>query len=90
MGFYIILQLNGGSFLEFLLLSETAAPRTIEFFRVLHQNNTSNFQPFHFTSSHLHVGTTFDVLFFPVQVLTVFLSPLTETISTPPWLPDFL
>lgn len=57
MGYCIILQLNGGSFLEFQLLCETAAPRTIEFFRVSHQSNTSNFQPFHFTSSHLHMGT---------------------------------
>lgn len=72
----ITLQLNGGTFLGFPALSQTAAPRTIELFWVSHQNNTYNLQPFHFTSSHLHVGSTFDVLFFPVQVLTEAPHPL--------------
>lgn len=48
-----------GTFKAFLALSETA---TIELFWVSHLNNTSNLQPFHFTSSHLHVRSTFNVL----------------------------
>lgn len=67
-----------------LLLSETAAPRTLEFLWVFMPEPTPLiFNPFHFTRSHRHVGATFEVLFFPIQLLTVFLPSQTEKTQPP-------